>query len=129
MNYFLMDLQEMLFTENSDSPELLHCFSFNEISSLAFEALHNLLSANDSNRDTESLESQVRAYILNHLDSPLDMRAVASSVGLSYTYFSTFFRENAGLRFSEYLQQVRLTEARRLLETTSLGMEETAYWV
>ena len=100
-----------------DGGHLLHSFSLEEVRQKAREGLETRLRTRTTASEPVSLEHQVHRYILKHLGTQIDMSAVAANVGLSYAYFSSLFRRVVGLRFSEYLQQVRLIETKRLLET------------
>lgn len=52
---------------------------------------------------------------------------VSNHVSLNYAYFSNLFKKNMGKGFAEYLRDVRLDKARRLLaETDHKIVEVTA---
>lgn len=69
---------------------------------------------------------QVIRYLNDHLDEALDMAQVANSVNLSYSYFSEWFRDATGLKFSEYLLRIRLERARILLADPSALVADVA---
>ena len=50
----------------------------------------------------------------------------ADEVFLSYTYFCKLFKQHTKLTFMEYLNKVRLAEARKLLVDTNLSIGEIA---
>lgn len=56
-----------------------------------------------------------------------DARTAAELCGLNYEYFSRNFKKATGKGFSDYLSLVRLTEAERLLLSTSKTVTEIAY--
>lgn len=57
------------------------------------------------------------AYIAENLSRPLSLSDAAEQAGLSGSYFSSWFKEKTGERFSDYLIRRRLALARELLET------------
>ena len=58
----------------------------------------------------------VKQYIDEHYAEPIGRAALAASVHYSPSYFSTRFAEVMGVSLSDYLTEVRLTHAFRLLE-------------
>jgi len=62
----------------------------------------------------------------NYMDSALSLNSLASHFELSEGYFSLFFKENAGVNFTEFLQKFRLTKSLELLNTTDLTIDAIA---
>jgi len=54
---------------------------------------------------------------------------LASSSGLSRTYFSCVFKEVTGMRLQDYLIKIRLDKAKDLLEKIDLKIKQIAYEV
>ena len=67
-----------------------------------------------------------RNYIREHFAEQIDLERVALEADISPNYLSTLFKRETGLGFSEYLTQVRITEAKKLLRTTRLSVTEVA---
>ena len=57
---------------------------------------------------------------------PLTARQAAGLIGLTPSYFSTFFRVRVGVTFGRWLRTLRLRVAIRLLEETDLPMPAIA---
>lgn len=73
------------------------------------------------------LIKQAKKYIQENMTDPeMDLTAVSSSVGLSPSYFSSLFREVAGIGFADYLNWQRIELAKDLLTNTSLKVYEVA---
>ena len=51
---------------------------------------------------------------------------VAAQVGLNPSYFSTYFKQICGSSFKEYLNMVRVEEAKRLLANTDYSILDIA---
>ena len=66
------------------------------------------------------------AYINAHYAEKIDLETIASQIHLSKYYFCRIFREVTGATVLEYLTNVRLTRAGRLLVESSLAIQEIA---
>lgn len=89
----------------------------------------NLFEICDSIRLNKSrygrLMDQAILYIQNHyMSSSFSIEEVARAVCLSTSYFSTVFKNETGITFTDYLIRIRMEKARGLLENTSMKMYE-----
>lgn len=57
----------------------------------------------------------VKEYIREHYGEELDMTVIANKLDISYQYFSRLFHAQTGSTFSEYILNIRMKEACRLL--------------
>lgn len=57
-------------------------------------------------------------FIRDHYQKNLNMATVSNYVSMNYSVFSCEFKKYAGINFVSYLKELRLREARRLLEET-----------
>lgn len=77
-----------------------------------------------------STVERAKKYIQEHyMEDDLSLNTVAGFVNITPSYFSGMFKEKTGQNFSEYLSEVRINEAKRLLKTTDLHASEIAYQV
>jgi transcriptional regulator GlxA family with amidase domain len=74
--------------------------------------------------DTSTAPS--RAWALEHLDEPLDLRALAAHARMSVRTFTRRFREETGVSPGKWITQQRVERARHLLETTDLAVDQVA---
>jgi len=73
----------------------------------------------------ESIEQQIISYIHKNLYDPmLSLSGIADSFGLSQSYVSVMIKAQTGIVYSEYVNKARIQEAVRLLEETTLSVEE-----
>lgn len=69
--------------------------------------------------DKESRHGKFVAYMDANFRAPIQLMDLAEAFGLSKQHVSTVFHREMGMPFSEYLQNLRLREAARLLLTTT----------
>lgn len=65
-------------------------------------------------------------YMEKQYAGPLTLSDVAAHAGISSEYLSRLFKEETGVKFVVYLNNLRLKHALRLLETTNLKVYEVA---
>lgn len=75
--------------------------------------------------------SAVKAYVRDHLDSPLPLAELAISACLGITQFKKRFKASTGMTCGQYITQERMKTARALLTHTDLPVyrvaQETGY--
>jgi transcriptional regulator GlxA family with amidase domain len=62
----------------------------------------------------------------NEFAGPLDMKALAQELNVSYSWFRSTFVAHTGLSPHQYLLELRLVRARNLLSETQLPVKEIA---
>ncbi len=65
----------------------------------------------------------------NYADPDICLRSVAQEVNFSPNHFSTVFSQDCGMTFIEYLTQVRIAQAKKLLKSTDRKSADIAYEV
>ncbi|MDR6550093.1 AraC family transcriptional regulator [Paenibacillus qinlingensis] len=79
----------------------------------------------------------ILAYVEAHLHEKIEMEEVSRLAGMSYTYFSKFFKKSVGLSFTDYVNRQRIQKAEKLLITkteiitdiaASVGIENMAHF-
>lgn len=79
-----------------------------------------ILKSEDQRRQQDSKPVRIaRRYIAEHYSETLTLERVAAVVDLSAAYFSIIFKQETGWNFSEFLTDLRIQNAKKLLETTS----------
>ena len=90
-----------------------------------------LSSSSYANADTSDAESRritkVKDYISKNYSEPLSLEEVASLVGMSPSSFSRFFKHRTGRGFVDYVIDIRLGNAARMLVDTTTGISEICY--
>ncbi len=65
-------------------------------------------------------------YVLKNFPGPINRDRMAEMVNLSPGYFSNLFRLEVGMSFSDYVIQVRVDNAKKLLRRFDLSVEEVS---
>jgi len=66
--------------------------------------------------------SNAKLYIRENYSKNISISDIADKEGFNVSYFSTLFKKETGQTFSEYLSNVRMNEAKRLLKETNLSV-------
>ena len=74
----------------------------------------------------DSSTAGTRAWMLERLHDPLDLRTLAAHARMSVRTFTRRFRDETGLSPGRWITQQRVERARQLLETTDLGVDQVA---
>ncbi len=73
--------------------------------------------------------NRLREYVEQSYSEPISLGNAASIVALESSYFSTYFRAKVGITFTEWLRQVRIRKAIKLMKASDLSITEVAYEV
>ena len=77
-------------------------------------------------QDSADIIARVEGYIREHFRENISRNDVAAIVYITPNYLSKLFRSKMGMNLREYINQIRIEEARRLRLTTSLSVSEIA---
>lgn len=66
--------------------------------------------------------TQITAYLNMYYHEPHTLESLAQTFYISPSYLSRIFKQITGLQFRDYLQSIRIREAKRLLRDTNLPM-------
>lgn len=67
---------------------------------------------------------QARTYILSHIGTPITTEILSKELGMNRTYLCRMFTEETGLTINQYVTQVKMEEAKRLMDITSKPIAE-----
>ncbi len=93
--------------------------TFNE----TFDQLTSLLLKPSILKKTLIIDD-IKKMIDENFSKPLRLKEVAKSIGLSSSSFSLGFKKLTGFTFEGYIQNQRLNESKRLLQTSSLPIRQ-----
>ena len=81
---------------------------------------------NDSGRESRRV-SKVKEYISAHFAEELRLEDMAALVGMAPSAFSRFFKQHTTRTLSDYIIDIRLGNAARMLVDTSTSISEISY--
>lgn len=73
---------------------------------------------------SSSVIDKAKAYIEKQYHKDISLDEVSKELNISPYYFSKLFKEEAGENFIEYLTNIRISQAKKLLSETEMSMKE-----
>lgn len=110
--------------------ELLDMFSYQNIDEYMdvirqwINRFDELVSDNSDEHKTNKKMQKAIEYIKENYDSNLNMAVVSNYISMNYSLFSFTFKQYTGTNFVNYLKNVRVGEAKRLLTETDMKVNE-----
>ncbi len=83
------------------------------------EFCETLKSRYDDYRNKQKIHQAI-AFIKENYNKDLNMAVVSNHISMNYSLFSYVFKQYTGTNFVNYLKDIRIAEAKRLLEETDL---------
>jgi two-component system response regulator YesN len=108
------------FLKNMEPENVSESFTQNhEIKDWIYHFTNTLAHAIEQNRSASGRHTLVKAleYIGKHYKEDLSLEKIAAIVSLSPNYFSHLFKKSRGESFTEYLNKLRMQEAKKILST------------
>lgn len=72
---------------------------------------------------------KVRDYVLAHIGEPVTTDVLARTCGMNRTYLCKQFSQETGMTLGQYVAQIKMEEARRLMDITSKSIAEIAEYL
>ncbi|MDY3767924.1 MAG: helix-turn-helix domain-containing protein [Lachnospiraceae bacterium] len=91
--------------------------------------LEKLKAPEAQEESCRKLIQTAKGYIESNFEKHLTLESVASQVYVSASYLSTLFKKETGVNFSEYLTNVRMENAKRLLREAQYTIAQVAEMV
>lgn len=85
---------------------------------------HRRLDLEYEDYKNKSRMEEAISYIRDNFDKDLNMAVVSNHVSMNYSLFSYAFKQYTGKNFVNYLKEIRMSEAKRLLIQTDLRVIE-----
>lgn len=139
---FCVELAKRISNRNGDMDEILvkHARLFNfEIRTMTAARLKQLLVAycqdcseklaRNSEKSSLGLKRRIEEYVMANFKEDITIKTVASEFYMNPAYLGQVFRKAFGMYFHEYLNSVRMEEAKRLLKRTDFKVYEIAAMV
>jgi AraC-like DNA-binding protein len=122
--------EKQLFTElrRRLAEEIMALETLPELEKWIKTTFNKILLLNSANEFPSPLEKAID-YINKVYDEPIQLDIVASAAAVSPAYLSRLFSEHLKTTFIEYLTDVRIKQAEKLINESALSIKEIAYEV
>lgn len=108
----------MLYLEASGSIEDVMSYLKNYI-------IHSLQQWMDERRYEEAKPIRIaKKYINDNYNTSLTLEIVSREIGFNPTYFSTMFKKETGMNFTDYLKKIRVENAKNMLLHTEWQVDD-----
>ena len=111
-----------LYTEKVDS-----CTTINQIAAVSHAMYEDFILRVNRCRGSSGVSRAVQSacdYIENHVMEDISVETLASRCGYTAYYFSRIFKKETGKTVREYIRSAKFRQAKILLATTSLSVQE-----
>ncbi|MFD0714537.1 response regulator [Paenibacillus sp. GCM10027626] len=108
-------MEKLLWTRNRD-----------DLCRSILEWVNVLIEKTSPEKQEGQLLGRAKQYIRDHLHEPMTLADVGQAIFVSRHYLSRLFRERAGTTFLEYVTELRMEEAKRLLKEPGIKIYEVA---
>lgn len=127
--YFTLQSAINYFEESAPSPLKIFGYTSLMLDYLISTCNHKILNATQQNKQIDLQERILRisSYIYENYTTKVTLEDLAQREGFSRTYFSHFFKNNFGITFKEYLENLRCEKAKLLLSSTSESLLSVCY--
>ncbi len=96
----------------------------NNLRALLTKACHHISSLRDLSSE-DNLSKEIMKYVSeNYMDINLDVSSIGDNFNLTPYYLSMLFKKQSGEKLVDYINKVRINEAKRLLKENSLSIQE-----
>ncbi len=69
------------------------------------------------------------AYIEKHYTQDITLENVSDMVGLTPQYFSSYFKDEMDITFTEYVTKLRIEKAKEIIRNSQMSIQEVCYYV
>ena len=99
-----------------------------QLTQLAEQVMEKVKEIHSSSTGTELVE-KVRTFITKHYADEITLSTLSEQFHINNTYLSEIFKLNIGKNFSEYLNDMRMEQAKKLLKDPHLKIIDVAHLV
>ena len=100
--------------------------SVNDMKKYAYCLFDSAVSALEKENGSSDMIAVVKQYIKEHFREDIDRNEVATVAYITPNYLSKRFRSETGMSLREYINELRINEAKRLLLSTGKTVSEIA---
>ncbi|SIR23521.1 helix-turn-helix domain-containing protein [Halanaerobium kushneri] len=117
--------KEKIFKNTGNPYQKLEEFNTLKEFKIWIEEIYNNLIIELKNKNNYSdIINKTLLYMNKNYDKDITLSRAASEIGVSYSYLSRKFKEECGQGFSDYLNQLRIENAKQLIEVGDSNIKE-----
>lgn len=90
----------------------------------SYEKLASLMAETKFNQNYSEYTKKAIGYIQKNYKNNISLNEVAEYIGLNSSYLSRVFKEDCGMGFVEYLNNIRVGYAKQIIETGSVKLKD-----
>jgi len=107
--------------------EINHIETLSDLSKYVVSNMENIFNRTEERYSSNRKINEIMRYVHeNYSDSELSIQSVADHVYLSQSYISAFFKKETGKTLNEYITEVRMEKAKKLLLDVRIKQYEVA---
>lgn len=92
----------------------------------SYNRLADMIEEAKANANYSEYTKRAISYIQRNYTKNISLNDVAEYAGINSSYLSRVFKEDCGMGFIEYLNNIRISYAKQLIETEGLKLKEVA---
>jgi two-component system, response regulator YesN len=128
MIYFFCNMYQ--FTVFSSEHHIFSAFtSIYKVKEYLKDLVKDLIDKMNIHAGSKRLIVRCEKFIMDNYDKDINLAVVANTLGVSYTYFSTLFKNETNTNFSDYLTKIRMEKALELLKNPQTKIQDVALHV
>jgi two-component system response regulator YesN len=120
------DLDELLTLDSQYIDEILHADKVDVVCSCIFRVMDSLMNRICAVSNNLQVVDEATRYIREHFDKNLSLNDIAHAAYISPYYLSHIFKEHLSCTVIDYLTNVRIEEAKKLLRKKGLSIVSIA---
>ncbi len=111
------------------SSEFLELSTMQEVEQWMCSHIQKMFVKCEEKQNPDNRIDAVQAYIEENYHRPISLKELSESLYISQSYLSTLFKEHIGMNFSQYLTNLRIEKAKKLLQNNQYKIYEIAEMV
>lgn len=120
-------MQNLLYLEGMDGViQLIKILNVLAKSQDCSYVTHNYLSTLNTEAETNRM-NKVYTYVMRNYQNPVSVVEVAALVNMTRTSFSRYFRSHVNKSFSDFLKEIRIESACKLLKDGKMNIDQIGY--
>ncbi len=114
-----LESETRLGLELQQENKVLECNKARELITAYFEEIYELANHKESQNSSQQIEL-IQKYIRENYREDLSLDGISDVFGLSSKYLSRLFKQKTGINLTEYVNMVRVGQAKELLQNTQI---------